>query len=111
MRNVRFQPGHRYAGSGADGAYHTFIEISAPLLTQAIADMEDAPQPNKSWQIAGIGTLQRDADEHDLPSTLPPLHRRHQPPTARLSPAEPLTIPTTPWRTTGSPPRTGYSTA
>ncbi|OBK25038.1 polyketide synthase [Mycobacterium tuberculosis] len=67
MRNpVRFQQAIASAGSGADGAYHTFIEISAhPLLTQAIADtLEDAHRPTKSAaKYLSIGTLQRDADD------------------------------------------------
>ncbi|WP_152407440.1 acyltransferase domain-containing protein, partial [Mycobacterium tuberculosis] len=67
MRNpVHFQQAIASAGSGADGAYHTFIEISAhPLLTQAIADtLEDAHRPTKSAaKYLSIGTLQRDADD------------------------------------------------
>ncbi|CMO93211.1 phenolpthiocerol synthesis type-I polyketide synthase PPSB [Mycobacterium tuberculosis] len=104
MRNpVRFQQAIASAGSGADGAYHTFIEISAhPLLTQAIADtLEDAHRPTKSAaKYLSIGTLQRDADDTVTFRTnlytadiAPPPHTCHPP--------EPHpTIPTTPWQHT-----------
>ncbi|WP_234821759.1 acyltransferase domain-containing protein, partial [Mycobacterium tuberculosis] len=63
MRNpVHFQQAIASAGSGADGAYHTFIEISAhPLLTQAIIDTLHSAQPGARY--TSLGTLQRDTDD------------------------------------------------
>ncbi len=91
------------AGSGADGAYHTFIEISAhPLLTQAIADtLEDAHRPTKSAaKYLSIGTLQRDADDTvTFRTNLYTADIAHPPHTCH--PPEPHpTIPTTPWQHT-----------
>ncbi len=104
MRNpVRFQQAIASAGSGADGAYHTFIEISAhPLLTQAIADtLEDAHRPTKSAaKYLSIGTLQRDADDTvTFRTNLYTADIAHPPHTCH--PPEPHpTIPTTPWQHT-----------
>ncbi|CKO16090.1 phenolpthiocerol synthesis type-I polyketide synthase PPSB [Mycobacterium tuberculosis] len=104
MRNpVRFQQAIASAGSGADGAYHTFIEISAhPLLTQAIADtLEDAHRPTKSAaKYLSIGTLQRDADDTvTFRTNLYTADIAHPPHTC--PPPEPHpTIPTTPWQHT-----------
>ncbi|REV78220.1 phthiocerol type I polyketide synthase PpsB [Mycobacterium tuberculosis] len=104
MRNpVRFQQAIASAGSGADGAYHTFIEISAhPLLTQAIADtLEDAHRPTKSAaKYVSIGTLQRDADDTvTFRTNLYTADIAHPPHTCH--PPEPHpTIPTTPWQHT-----------
>ncbi|CKN02052.1 phenolpthiocerol synthesis type-I polyketide synthase PPSB [Mycobacterium tuberculosis] len=104
MRNpVHFQQPIASAGSGADGAYHTFIEISAhPLLTQAIADtLEDAHRPTKSAaKYLSIGTLQRDADDTvTFRTNLYPADIAHPPHTCH--PPEPHpTIPTTPWQHT-----------
>ncbi|REY71581.1 phthiocerol type I polyketide synthase PpsB [Mycobacterium tuberculosis] len=104
MRNpVRFQQAIASAGSGADGAYHTFIEISAhPLLTQAIADtLEDAHRPTKSAaKYLSIGTLQRDADDTvTFRTNLYTADIDHPPHTCH--PPEPHpTIPTTPWQHT-----------
>ncbi|WP_079076568.1 phthiocerol type I polyketide synthase PpsB [Mycobacterium tuberculosis] len=104
MRNpVRFQQAIASAGSGADGAYHTFIEISAhPLLTQAIADtLEDAHRPTKSAaKYLSIGTLQRDADDTvPFRTNLYTADIAHPPHTCH--PPEPHpTIPTTPWQHT-----------
>ncbi|CKT66438.1 phenolpthiocerol synthesis type-I polyketide synthase PPSB [Mycobacterium tuberculosis] len=104
MRNpVRFQQAIAPAGSGADGAYHTFIEISAhPLLTQAIADtLEDAHRPTKSAaKYLSIGTLQRDADDTvTFRTNLYTADIAHPPHTCH--PPEPHpTIPTTPWQHT-----------
>ncbi|CCK65111.1 phthiocerol type I polyketide synthase PpsB [Mycobacterium canetti] len=104
MRNpVRFQQAIASAGSGADGAYHTFIEISAhPLLTQAIADtLEDAHRPTKSAaKYLSIGTLQRDADDTvTFRTNLYTADIAHPPHTPH--PPEPHpTIPTTPWQHT-----------
>nr|WP_079095552.1 phthiocerol type I polyketide synthase PpsB [Mycobacterium tuberculosis] len=102
MRNpVHFQQAIASAGSGADGAYHTFIEISAhPLLTQAIADtLEDAHRPTKSAaKYLSIGTLQRDADDTvTFRTNLYTADIAHPPHTCH--PPEPHpTIPTTPWQ-------------
>ncbi|WP_081006734.1 phthiocerol type I polyketide synthase PpsB [Mycobacterium tuberculosis] len=104
MRNpVRFQQAIASAGSGADGTYHTFIEISAhPLLTQAIADtLEDAHRPTKSAaKYLSIGTLQRDADDTvTFRTNLYTADIAHPPHTCH--PPEPHpTIPTTPWQHT-----------
>ncbi|KAO71641.1 phthiocerol type I polyketide synthase PpsB [Mycobacterium tuberculosis] len=104
MRNpVHFQQAIASAGSGADGAYHTFIEISAhPLLTQAIADtLEDAHRPTKSAaKYLSIGTLQRDADDTvTFRTNLYTADIAHPPHTCH--PPEPHpTIPTTPWQHT-----------
>ncbi|CKO86926.1 phenolpthiocerol synthesis type-I polyketide synthase PPSB [Mycobacterium tuberculosis] len=104
MRNpVRFQQAIASAGSGADGAYHTFIEISAhPLLTQAIADtLEDAHRPTKSAaKYLSIGPLQRDADDTvTFRTNLYTADIAHPPHTCH--PPEPHpTIPTTPWQHT-----------
>nr|WP_079093586.1 phthiocerol type I polyketide synthase PpsB [Mycobacterium tuberculosis] len=104
MRNpVRFQQAIASAGSGADGAYHTFIEISAhPLLTQAIADtLEDAHRPTKfAAKYLSIGTLQRDADDTvTFRTNLYTADIAHPPHTCH--PPEPHpTIPTTPWQHT-----------
>ncbi|CKM08103.1 phenolpthiocerol synthesis type-I polyketide synthase PPSB [Mycobacterium tuberculosis] len=104
MRNpVRFQQAIASAGSGAAGAYHTFIEISAhPLLTQAIADtLEDAHRPTKSAaKYLSIGTLQRDADDTvTFRTNLYTADIAHPPHTCH--PPEPHpTIPTTPWQHT-----------
>ncbi|CMO67733.1 phenolpthiocerol synthesis type-I polyketide synthase PPSB [Mycobacterium tuberculosis] len=104
MRNpVRFQQAIASAGSGADGPYHTFIEISAhPLLTQAIADtLEDAHRPTKSAaKYLSIGTLQRDADDTvTFRTNLYTADIAHPPHTCH--PPEPHpTIPTTPWQHT-----------
>nr|WP_079096099.1 phthiocerol type I polyketide synthase PpsB [Mycobacterium tuberculosis] len=104
MRNpVRFQQAIASAGSGADGAYHTFIEISAhPLLTQAIADtLEDAHRPTKSAaKYLSIGTLQRDADDTvTFRTNLYTADIAHPP--HPCPPPEPHpTIPTTPWQHT-----------
>ncbi|CKL72560.1 phenolpthiocerol synthesis type-I polyketide synthase PPSB [Mycobacterium tuberculosis] len=104
MRNpVHFQQAIASAGSGADGAYHTFIEISAhPLLTQAIADtLEDAHRPTKSAaKYLSIGTLQRDADDTvPFRTNLYTADIAHPPHTC--PPPEPHpTIPTTPWQHT-----------
>ncbi|CKZ45599.1 phenolpthiocerol synthesis type-I polyketide synthase PPSB [Mycobacterium tuberculosis] len=104
MRNpVRFQQAIASAGSGADGAYHTFIEISAhPLLTQAIADtLEDAHRPTKSAaKYLSIGTLQRDADDTvTFRTNLYTADIAHPP--HPCHPPEPHpTIPTTPWQHT-----------
>ncbi|REQ14704.1 phthiocerol type I polyketide synthase PpsB [Mycobacterium tuberculosis] len=104
MRNpVRFQQAIASAGSGADGAYHTFIEISAhPLLTQAIADtLEDAHRPTKSAaKYLSIGTLQRDADDTvTFRTNLYTADIAHPPHTCH--PPEPHpTIPTTHWQHT-----------
>ncbi|WP_079095976.1 phthiocerol type I polyketide synthase PpsB [Mycobacterium tuberculosis] len=104
MRNpVHFQQAIASAGSGADGAYHTFIEISAhPLLTQAIADtLEDAHRPTKSAaKYLSIGTLQRDADDTvTFRTNLYTADIAHPPHTC--PPPEPHpTIPTTPWQHT-----------
>ncbi|CKP64000.1 phenolpthiocerol synthesis type-I polyketide synthase PPSB [Mycobacterium tuberculosis] len=104
MRNpVRFQQAIASAGSGADGAYHTFIEISAhPLLTQAIIDtLEDAHRPTKSAaKYLSIGTLQRDADDTvTFRTNLYTADIAHPPHTCH--PPEPHpTIPTTPWQHT-----------
>ncbi|CKR67267.1 phenolpthiocerol synthesis type-I polyketide synthase PPSB [Mycobacterium tuberculosis] len=104
MRNpVRFQQAIASAGSGPDGAYHTFIEISAhPLLTQAIADtLEDAHRPTKSAaKYLSIGTLQRDADDTvTFRTNLYTADIAHPPHTCH--PPEPHpTIPTTPWQHT-----------
>ncbi|CKM70767.1 phenolpthiocerol synthesis type-I polyketide synthase PPSB [Mycobacterium tuberculosis] len=104
MRNpVRFQQAIASAGSGADSAYHTFIEISAhPLLTQAIADtLEDAHRPTKSAaKYLSIGTLQRDADDTvTFRTNLYTADIAHPPHTCH--PPEPHpTIPTTPWQHT-----------
>ncbi|CKM24701.1 phenolpthiocerol synthesis type-I polyketide synthase PPSB [Mycobacterium tuberculosis] len=104
MRNpVRFQQAIASAGSGAGGAYHTFIEISAhPLLTQAIADtLEDAHRPTKSAaKYLSIGTLQRDADDTvTFRTNLYTADIAHPPHTCH--PPEPHpTIPTTPWQHT-----------
>ncbi|WP_078755969.1 phthiocerol type I polyketide synthase PpsB [Mycobacterium tuberculosis] len=104
MRNpVRFQQAIASAGSGADGAYHTFIEISAhPLLTQAIADtLEDAHRPTKSAaKYLSIGTLQRDADDTvTFRTNLYTADIAHPPHTCH--PPEPHpTMPTTPWQHT-----------
>ncbi|CKM83485.1 phenolpthiocerol synthesis type-I polyketide synthase PPSB [Mycobacterium tuberculosis] len=104
MRNpVHFQQAIAPAGSGADGAYHTFIEISAhPLLTQAIADtLEDAHRPTKSAaKYLSIGTLQRDADDTvTFRTNLYTADIAHPPHTC--PPPEPHpTIPTTPWQHT-----------
>ncbi|CKT58491.1 phenolpthiocerol synthesis type-I polyketide synthase PPSB [Mycobacterium tuberculosis] len=104
MRNpVRFQQAIAPAGSGADGAYHTFIEISAhPLLTQAIADtLEDAHRPTKSAaKYLSIGTLQRDADDTvTFRTNLYTADIAHPPHTCH--PPEPHpTTPTTPWQHT-----------
>ncbi|CKO17501.1 phenolpthiocerol synthesis type-I polyketide synthase PPSB [Mycobacterium tuberculosis] len=104
MRNpVRFQQAIASAGSGADGAYHTFIEISAhPLLTQAIADtLEDAHRPTKSAaKYLSIGTLQRDADDTvPFRTNLYTADIAHPP--HPCPPPEPHpTIPTTPWQHT-----------
>ncbi|KBJ66724.1 phenolpthiocerol synthesis type-I polyketide synthase PpsB [Mycobacterium tuberculosis OFXR-20] len=104
MRNpVRFQQAIASAGSGADDAYHTFIEISAhPLLTQAIADtLEDAHRPTKSAaKYLSIGTLQRDADDTvTFRTNLYTADIAHPPHTCH--PPEPHpTIPTTPWQHT-----------
>ncbi|WP_079012976.1 phthiocerol type I polyketide synthase PpsB [Mycobacterium tuberculosis] len=100
---VRFQQAIASAGSGADGAYHTFIEISAhPLLTQAIADtLEDAHRPTKSAaKYLSIGTLQRDADDTvTFRTNLYTADIAHPPHTCH--PPEPHpTIPTTPWQHT-----------
>ncbi|CML48633.1 phenolpthiocerol synthesis type-I polyketide synthase PPSB [Mycobacterium tuberculosis] len=104
MRNpVHFQQAIASAGSGADGPYHTFIEISAhPLLTQAIADtLEDAHRPTKSAaKYLSIGTLQRDADDTvTFRTNLYTADIAHPPHTCH--PPEPHpTIPTTPWQHT-----------
>ncbi len=104
MRNpVRFQQAIASAGSGADGDYHTFIEISAhPLLTQALADtLEDAHRPTKSAaKYLSIGTLQRDADDTvTFRTNLYTADIAHPPHTCH--PPEPHpTIPTTPWQHT-----------
>ncbi|WP_230865929.1 phthiocerol type I polyketide synthase PpsB [Mycobacterium canetti] len=104
MRNpVRFQQAIASAGNGADGGYHTFIEISAhPLLTQAIADtLEDAHRPTKSAaKYVSIGTLQRDGDDTvTFRTNLYTAHIAHPPHTPH--PPEPHpTIPTTPWQHT-----------
>jgi phthiocerol/phenolphthiocerol synthesis type-I polyketide synthase A len=100
MRNpVHFQQAIAQAGSGADGAYHTFIEISAhPLLTQAITDTLHSAQHGTRYTI--IGNLQRDTDDtitfhtnlHNAHTTHPP-HTPHPP-----EPHPP--IPTTPWQHT-----------
>ena len=98
MRNpVHFQQAIAQAGSGASGAYHTFIEISAhPLLTQAITDTLHSAQHGARY--ASIGTLQRDTDDtiafhtnlNNAHTTRPP-HTPH--------PAEPHPpIPSTPWQ-------------
>ncbi|MCN4336049.1 phthiocerol type I polyketide synthase PpsB [Mycobacterium tuberculosis] len=104
MRNpVRFQQAIASAGSGADGAYHTFIEISAhPLLTQAIADtLEDAHRPTKSAaKYLSIGTLQRDADDTvTFRTNLYTADIAHPPHTCHPREQHP-TIPTTPWQHT-----------
>ncbi|REU41779.1 phthiocerol type I polyketide synthase PpsB [Mycobacterium tuberculosis] len=104
MRNpVRFQQAIASAGSGADGAYHTFIEISAhPLLTQAIADtLEDAHRPTKSAaKYLSIGTLQRDADDTvTFRTNLYTADIAHPPHTCHPPESHP-TIPTTPWQHT-----------
>ncbi|OSC42380.1 polyketide synthase, partial [Mycobacterium decipiens] len=63
MRNpVHFQQAITQAGSGALGAYHTFIEISPhPLLTQAIIDTLHNAQHGTRY--TSIGTLHRDTDD------------------------------------------------
>jgi phthiocerol/phenolphthiocerol synthesis type-I polyketide synthase D len=63
MRNpVRFQQAITQAISGAGGACHTFIEISAhPLLTHAITETLSSAQHGTRY--TSIGTLQRDTDD------------------------------------------------
>ncbi|WP_235628804.1 type I polyketide synthase [Mycobacterium tuberculosis] len=100
MRNpVRFQQAIASAGSGADGAYHTFIEISAhPLLTQAIIDTLHSAQPGARY--TSLGTLQRDTDDVvTFRTNLNKAHTIHPPHTPH--PPEPHPpIPTTPWQHT-----------
>ncbi len=100
MRNpVHFQQAITQAGSGADGAYHTFIEISAhPLLTQAITDTLHSAQ--RGTRYTSIGTLQRDADDTiTFHTNFNNAHTTHPPYTPH--PPEPHPhIPTTPWHHT-----------
>ncbi len=97
MRNpVHFQQAIAQAVSGADSAYHTFIEISAhPLLTQAITDTLHSAQHGTRY--TSIGTLQRDTDDTiTFHTNLNSAHTTHPPHTPH--PPEPhLPIPTTPW--------------
>ncbi|CKQ66242.1 phenolpthiocerol synthesis type-I polyketide synthase PPSA [Mycobacterium tuberculosis] len=104
MRNpVHFQQAIASAGSGADGAYHTFIEISAhPLLTQAIIDTLHSAQPGARY--TSLGTLQRDTDDVvTFRTNLNKAHTIHPPHTPH--PPEPHPpIPTGNTPVTGSPP-------
>ncbi|CKY89288.1 phthiocerol type I polyketide synthase PpsA [Mycobacterium tuberculosis] len=100
MRNpVHFQQAIASAGSGADGAYHTFIEISAhPLLTQAIIDTLHSAQPGARY--TSLGTLQRDTD--DVVTFRTNLNKAHtiHPPHPPPPPEPHPPIPTTPWQHT-----------
>ena len=100
MRNpVHFQQAITQAGGGADGAYHTFIEISAhPLLTQAITDTLHSAQHGTRY--TSIGTLQRDTDDTiTFHTNLNNAHTTHPPHTPH--PPEPHPpVPTTPWQHT-----------
>ncbi len=104
MRNpVRFQQAITQAITGAGGAYHTFIEISAhPLLTQAVSDtLESArPETKSGAGYASIGTLQRDTDDTiTFRANLYTADTMHPPRTPH--PPEPgVPIPTTPWQHT-----------
>jgi phthiocerol/phenolphthiocerol synthesis type-I polyketide synthase A len=100
MRNpVHFQQAIAHAGSGADGAYHTFIEISAhPLLTQAITDTLHSAQHGTRY--TSIGTLQRDTDDTiTFHTNLNHAHTTHPPHTPHPPGPHPA-VPTTPWQHT-----------
>ncbi len=107
MRNpVRFQQAIAQAFSGADAAYHTFIEISAhPLLTHAISDSLAARPQRAQHEANGtgylsIGTLQRDAhDTLTFHTNLNTAHTTHPPQTPHLPEPHPV-LPTTPWQHT-----------
>ncbi|SON62533.1 Phthiocerol/phenolphthiocerol synthesis polyketide synthase type I PpsB [Mycobacterium simulans] len=99
MRNpVRFQQAITHAINAGDGAYHTFIEISAhPLLTQAITDTLEDAQPAAKY--LATGTLQRDSDDTVTFRTNLNTVRTTPPQTPHLAEPHPQ-IPTTPWHHT-----------
>jgi phthiocerol/phenolphthiocerol synthesis type-I polyketide synthase A len=100
MRNpVYFQQAITQAGSGAGGAYHTFIEISGhPLLTQAITDTLLSTQHGARY--TSIGSLQRDGDDTiAFHTNLNTAHATHPPHTPHPPEPHPV-IPNTPWHHT-----------
>ncbi len=106
MRNpVRFQQAITHAISGADRAYHTFIEISAhPLLTQAVLDTlhtaEYGSKAQHGSKYVSVGTLQRDTDDTITFRTNLNTARATHPPQTPHPPEPHPQIPTTPWHHT-----------